>query len=109
MNEPAGQQPYRAVLAVAPEPSLVKAFASPVKDCHAPPHNVRVNPLSPKTETKETGQCMKRRNKHNLGLVSQIHIFGIFDFFFGKKNNTEKSTLTAMHSGDLARLPLGQI
>ena len=46
MNEPGGQHPYRAVLAVAPEPRLVKAFlAASVKDSHAPPHNVRLNPL----------------------------------------------------------------
>jgi hypothetical protein len=30
-------------------------------------------------------------------------------FILEKENNTEKSTLTVIHSGDLARLPLGQI
>ena len=30
-------------------------------------------------------------------------------FILEKENNTEKSTLTVSHSGDLARLPLGQI
>ena len=34
MKEPAGQQPERAAPA-----------ESPVRDSHAPPHNVRVNPL----------------------------------------------------------------
>ena len=41
MNEPGGQQPYRAVLV----PVLPKAFLAPVKESHAPPHNVRLNPL----------------------------------------------------------------
>ena len=49
MNEPGGQQPYRAVLAVVPEPrpllSVLKAYLLPVTDNHAPPHNVRLNPL----------------------------------------------------------------
>ena len=46
-----------------------------------------------------------------MWLVGQIHIFGIFQkiFFCGKENNTEKSTLTFLHIGDLARVPLGQI
>ncbi len=43
MKEPIGQQPTRAVL----DPRLLNAlFAlfAPVKDCHAPPHNVRLKP-----------------------------------------------------------------
>ena len=39
--DPAGQQPRRAVL----DPRVVNAFFEPVRDSHAPPHNVRVNPL----------------------------------------------------------------
>jgi len=41
MKEPAGQQPWRAVL----DPRFANALLSPVIDSHAPPHNVRVNPL----------------------------------------------------------------
>ena len=41
INEPAGQHPYRTVL----DPRLLNAFLEPNKDNHAPPHNVRVNPL----------------------------------------------------------------
>ena len=43
--DPAGQQPRRAVL----DPRLLNAFLVPVRDSHAPPHNVRVNPLFKKT------------------------------------------------------------
>ena len=105
MNEPGGQQPYRAVL----EPRLLKAFLSPVKDNHAPPHNVRLNPLFSKTETKETDQCTRRRNNTICGWWVRFIFLEFFKrfFFFGKENNTEKSTLTPFHSGDLARLPLG--
>ena len=54
----------------------------------------------------------EEKEQHNLWLVGQIYIFGIFQrlfIFLGKETNTEKSTLTVIHSGDLARLPLGQI
>ena len=41
MNEPAGQHPYFALLV----PSSLNALRSPLRFSHAPPHNVRVNPL----------------------------------------------------------------
>ena len=44
--DPAEQQPIRrAVL----DPRLLNAFFEPVRDSHAPPHNVRLNPLLYKT------------------------------------------------------------
>jgi len=45
MYVPGRQHPERAVLAVAPEPRSPKAFKEPDKESHAPPHNVRLNPL----------------------------------------------------------------
>ena len=40
---------------------------------------------------------------------SDSYFWKFSNFFLEKENNTEKSTLTAIHIGDLARLPLGQI
>ena len=53
----------------------------------------------------------EEKEQHNLWLVGQIHIFGIFQkiFYIGKRKQHEKSTHTFEHSGDLARVPLGQI
>jgi hypothetical protein len=42
MKELIGQQPTRAVL----DPRLLNALSAPARDCHAPPHNVRLKPLS---------------------------------------------------------------
>jgi hypothetical protein len=42
MNVPGEQQPYRAVL----DPVLLNALEAPLKDSHAPPHKVLLNPLS---------------------------------------------------------------
>ena len=96
MNEPDGQQPYRAVLAVTPEPRLVKAFlVASVKDSHAPPHNVRLNPLSLKTETKETDQCMRRRNNTICGWWVRFIFLGIFSkifLFWKRKQHREEYT-----------------
>ena len=44
MYEPEGQQPYRAMVLLS-----TNALVLPVKDNHAPPHNVRWKPLSLKT------------------------------------------------------------
>ena len=44
MYEPEGQQPYRAMVLLS-----TNAPVLPVKDNHAPPHNVRWKPLSLKT------------------------------------------------------------
>jgi hypothetical protein len=106
MNEPGGQQPYRAVL----EPALPPVHEL-FKVSHAPPHNDRLNPLSIKTETKETDQCMRRRNNTICGWWVRLIFLERFQrfIFLGKKIQHEKSTLTFYHSGDLARLPLGQI
>ena len=51
----------------------------------------------------------EKEYKHNYCGVSVSFFLKFRLFFLEKKNNTEKSTLTAFHSGDLARLPLGQI
>ena len=42
MNVPGEQHPKRAVLV----PTCENAFLVPVRDSHAPPHSVRVKPLS---------------------------------------------------------------
>ena len=49
MKELIGQQPERAVL----DPRLLNALFVPVRDCHAPPHKVRLNPLSTNTAGEE--------------------------------------------------------
>ena len=45
--DPAGQQPRRAVLDPRLSNALIElpSVSLPVRDSHAPPHNVRVNPL----------------------------------------------------------------
>ena len=49
--DPAGQQPRRAVLDPRLSNALIElpCVSLPARDSHAPPHNVRVNPLLKKT------------------------------------------------------------
>ena len=57
MKEPLGQQPERAVL----DPRLSNALFVPVRDCHAPPHKVRLNPLL--KNTAREGATKKRKDQ----------------------------------------------
>ena len=57
MKELIGQQPERAVL----DPRLLNALFVPVRDCHAPPHKVRLNPLL--KNTAREGATNKRKDQ----------------------------------------------